>query len=138
MLRVRRKVKKVLGKGRNNVGKILVVEDNDNNLELVTKILEKKYDLCFARDGFEAVEKFVKCVPDLILMDIKLPGQSGLDATKKIREIDRNIPIIALTASVFDFDYEAAVEAGCNDFVGKPMDIKELFNKIEKYLGQKR
>ena len=105
--------------------KILVAEDNDSNYLLVRQIL-KGYHVVRALNGVEAVkmsrdEKF-----DLIFMDMKMPVMGGLEATRKIREFDAEIPIIALTANAFDSDRISAMDAGCNAFLAKPLERKQL------------
>lgn len=88
--------------------------------------------LLWAKDGYEAVEMYKRDQPDLILMDIKMPRMDGLEATRIIRSYSNEIPIIALTAYAFEADRERALEAGCNDFVTKPVSEEML----EKALGK--
>ncbi|HOG19314.1 MAG TPA: ATP-binding protein [Salinivirgaceae bacterium] len=115
---------------------ILLAEDDISNNIYVTEILRKtKVDLIVAKTGEEAIEevKSGKHI-DLILMDIKMPIVDGLTATKEILKIDPNIPIIAQTAYAFVDDIERAKEAGCVDFISKPMKSAELISKITKHL----
>jgi len=113
---------------------ILVAEDIDNNFDLLKAILGKEYRIIRAKDGKEAIELYRRNKPDLILMDIKMPNMNGLDATKKIRESSIHIPIIALSAYAYMSDREAAKEAGCNDFITKPISQNILNNTIHKWL----
>lgn len=117
---------------------ILIAEDTDSNYILVKAILGKSYHLERAKDGMEAVTMFEELHPDLILMDMKMPNLNGLDATKIIRELSPGIPIIALTAYAYEHDRQAALDAGCNDFLTKPYTqeiLKELINKYLKQTG---
>lgn len=118
-----------------DVKTILVAEDTDSNYILVKAILGKLYHLVRAHDGMEAVTKFEECKPDLILMDMKMPNLNGLDATRIIRELSPNIPIIALTAFAFEHDKQAALEAGCNDFLTKPFTQEIIKKTLNKYLN---
>jgi len=119
-----------------NSGKkvILVAEDVDSNYLLLKAFIGKSYELIHANNGKEAVEKFKEYSPDLILMDIKMPYMDGLEATRIIRESSADVPIIALTAFAFDADKKRAMEAGCNDFLTKPVAKSVLEETIEKYL----
>lgn len=113
---------------------ILIAEDVDANFELLRAILEKNYRLVRARTGIEAINLYTKEAPALILMDMQMPELSGIEATQIIREVSPDIPIIALTAFAYDSDKEAAMEAGCNDFMIKPVDIEKLHSMIQKYI----
>ena len=113
---------------------ILIAEDTDSNYILIKAILGKLYHLERAKDGMEAVTLFEEVSPDLILMDMKMPNLGGLDATKIIRELSPDIPIIALTAYAYENDRQAAFDAGCNDFLTKPFTQEVLKDLIEKYL----
>ena len=116
---------------------ILVAEDTDSNYILVRAILGKSYHLERAKDGMEAVTMFEELHPDLILMDMKMPNLDGLDATKIIRELSPKIPIIALTAYAYECDRQAALKAGCNEFLTKPYKQEELKEVIERHLEEK-
>ena len=114
------------GKGpEDRAKKVLVAEDNDSNYALVKHIL-KDYNLTRAVNGVEAVEEARNGKFDLVLMDLKMPVMGGLEATRKIREFDTEIPIVALTANAFDSDRARALEAGCNAFLAKPVKKKQL------------
>ncbi len=106
----------------------------DSNFELLNAILSSTYNLIRARDGIEAVSLFNDKKPDLILMDIKMPNMDGLDATRIIRELSPNIPIIALSAYAYKQDTEEALAAGCNDFLAKPLSVAKLKQILNKWL----
>lgn len=112
---------------------ILVAEDIDFNYMLVKAIIGKKHNLVRAKTGLEAVELFKKQPFQVILMDMKMPEMDGITATRLIREIDKKIPIIAVTAYAFDTDKQIALEAGCNSYIVKPIDPKILVAEIERY-----
>ena len=114
--------------------RILVVEDNDSNYLLLTYILKKDYTFFRAKNGQEAVDLALSDKPDLILMDLKMPIMNGLDATRLIKASQPEIPIIALTANAFDNDRQRALEAGCNDFLSKPVNAALCLQTIAKYL----
>ena len=116
--------------------KILVAEDNDSNYILMSYILKKYYAYDRAKNGQEAVEKVKTGDFDMVLMDIKMPIMDGLQATAAIREINAEIPIIALTANAFDSDRVAAMDAGCNDFLSKPVASDLCLETIKKFLGE--
>ena len=115
---------------------ILVAEDNDSNYLLLSCMLRKKYELARAINGIEAIEKYRELKPNLILMDIRMPEMDGLEATVSIRKEDTNIPIIALTAHAFDEDRKKAIEAGCNEFLTKPVNLKLLNEVLAKFIGE--
>ena len=115
--------------------KILIAEDNDSNFILMTYILKKFYQYERARNGQEAVEMADKNDYDIVLMDIKMPIMNGLEATKAIKEKHPDLPIIALTANAFDSDRQLAFEAGCDDFLSKPVSSDICIKTIDKYLG---
>ena len=119
-----------------NAPLIMVAEDEDNNFELVKVVLSKRYRLLRAHNGIEAVTICEDEHPDLILMDIRMPDMNGLDATRIIKEVNHDIPIIALSAYAFDDNIREAKEAGCNDFMAKPFRVEDLLDKIQKYLKQ--
>lgn len=116
--------------------RILVAEDNDSNYILMNYILKKHYEYFRARNGLEAVELAESEKPDLILMDIKMPILDGLEATRQIRAKQPDLPIIALTANAFDSDRHAAFEAGCNDFLSKPVNAEKCIQTIAKFIGE--
>ena len=116
--------------------KILIVEDDPVSAKLLRRIIGKNgYSIDVRDDGLEAVE-YVRAHMDthLILMDLRLPGLSGYDATSKIREFNTEIVIIAQSANAISGDREKALEAGCNDYISKPLDVKLLKSKINTHL----
>lgn len=118
--------------------RILVVEDNPDNRILITDVLTSlNYEVLVAVDGEEGVKMAGEEVPDLILMDLSLPQMDGWTATGHIKAQDKlkHIPVIALTAHAMVGDRERAIEAGCDDYVSKPIDLRELAGKLAKFLG---
>ena len=116
--------------------KILIAEDNDSNYILMTYILKKYYQFERAKNGQEAVEKVEKESFDIVLMDIKMPVMDGLEATKAIKAIRPELPIVALTANAFDSDRQLAMDAGCDDFLSKPVSSELCLKTIKKFLGE--
>ena len=117
--------------------RILVVEDNMTNLKLVEVVLRKYgYEVLKALDGEQAIEMAIREKPDLILMDIQLPKLSGYDATKtlKSRKDTESIPVIALTAKAMAGDSEKALAVGCDGYISKPLDTRELPKKVQSFL----
>ncbi len=117
--------------------KILVVEDYADTRRLYRNMLEEiGFSVIEAEDGYEAVEQFNKARPDLILMDMALPGMDGLAATRHIKDLMevKHVPIIGITAHG-DFYNERAVEAGCDAIVTKPIDLNKLSSVISLYLN---
>ena len=118
--------------------KILVIEDNELNLKLVRNILKiDKYQLVEAPDAETGIKMAQAHQPDLILMDVQLPGMSGLEATKIIKEYEsfKSTPIIALTAHAMKGDEAIVLEAGCDGYISKPIDTKKFREKIAKLLN---
>lgn len=114
---------------------ILVVEDIESNYHLMSVLLGNMgYQFTRAADGVEAVEKVLSEHFDLVLMDIKMPRLGGLEATREIRKTNREVPIIALTAHAFNSDKEAAIAAGCNGFLVKPIDRNALAGTLRRFL----
>jgi len=121
--------------------KILIVDDNRDSRELVVKILKTRgYLTIEAIDGEEALEKAVEERPDLILMDRSLPKIDGYEVTRRLKSQDefKDIPIVALTAHAMRGDREKALEAGCEGYISKPINIRELPELIMSYLRGKR
>lgn len=114
---------------------VLVAEDEESNYELVRIVLQKRYHLLHARNGIEAVTMNEEDHPDLILMDIRMPEMNGLDATRIIKEVNHNTPIIALSAYAFEENIREAKAAGCDDFMAKPFRVEELIETIQRYIG---
>jgi two-component system cell cycle response regulator DivK len=121
--------------------KILIVEDNPQNMRLIKMALSaERYILLEATNGEEAFEVARKERPDLIIMDIQLPKMSGLEVTRKLREIQdfSRTPIVAITAYAMKGDEEKALDAGCNAYLSKPISARDLPNQIAKMLLQQR
>ena len=121
--------------------KILVVEDNENNLYLITFILEKKgYKVIAARTGEDGIEMALKDRPDLILMDIQLPGIDGLETTRRIRasKTGNDVPIIALTSYALVGDREQVMNAGCTGYIEKPINPETIMGEIDKIWQEKQ
>lgn len=121
--------------------KILVVEDNDMNMQLVEYLLEEGgYDIVKATSGEEALSITSNdddlATFDLILMDIHLPGMDGLSVVRRMKSNDRTarIPILALTAHAMRGDKDRFLEAGCDGYISKPIDVKTFISSIEQYL----
>jgi len=117
--------------------KILVVDDNRDSRELVIKILRGKgLQLYEATDGEEALAKVAAEQPDLILMDISLPKIDGHEVTRRLksRKEFASIPIIALTAHAMKGDREKALAAGCADYISKPINVREFYDRIKAFL----
>ena len=117
---------------------ILIVEDNELNRDMLSRRLIKKgYQIEFAEDGKEGLEKIGHLKPDLVLMDIGLPVMDGWEATKKAKESPetKDVPIIALTAHALEQDREKAFNVGADDFDTKPVDFKRLLGKIQNLIN---
>ncbi|MGH8549053.1 MAG: response regulator [Methylococcales bacterium] len=113
---------------------ILLVEDNEMNRDMLGRRLQRRgYEVLIAVDGSEGVSRAQNDHPDLILMDMSLPVLDGWEATRRLKAADdtRNIPIIALTAHAMSGDRQKAIEAGCDDYDTKPIEMDGLLGKIE-------
>ena len=118
--------------------KILLVEDNEMNRDMLSRRLAKKgFEIVIAEDGERGVAMAASETPDLILMDMSLPVIDGWEATRRIKEGDAtgSIPIIALTAHAMETDREKALQAGCDDYDTKPVELPRLLEKINRLLG---
>ena len=122
-------------KTEKNLKTILIVEDTELNIDLLTQLLDDDYNLIVARDGAQGAATAEQTHPDLILMDISLPIMDGYAATRKIRETQPSTPIIGLSAHAMQGDAQRANEAGCNDYLTKPVDEVLLLKKLKEYLG---
>jgi two-component system, cell cycle response regulator DivK len=119
--------------------KILLVEDNEMNRDMLSRRLTRRgFELCIATDGAAAIEAAQGDRPMLILMDMSLPVMDGWEATRRLKADPGThaIPIIALTAHAMTDDRERALEAGCDDFDTKPVDLQRLLGKIEALIGE--
>jgi len=114
---------------------ILIVEDVELNIDLLTQLLEDDYNLIIAKDGAQGVAQAEQYKPDLVLMDISLPVMDGYDATRNIRKANQTLPIIGLSAHAMNGDADKARAAGCTDYLTKPIDENLLFKMLEEYLG---
>lgn len=113
---------------------ILIAEDVEENFFLLKVLLGKTYTLYHAKNGQEAVDLYKQYLPDLILMDIKMPVMDGFEATRIIRSLSEDIPIIALTAFAFEREKQLAKEYLFNEYIVKPIDIPLLKSTIIYYL----
>ena len=118
----------------NHMKTILVAEDEDSNYELVKIVLQKRYRLIRAHNGIEAVQFNEDEHPDMILMDIRMPGMNGLDATRIIKEVSHDTPVVALSAYAFDENIREAKAAGCDEFMAKPFRVENLIEVVKKYV----
>ena len=116
---------------------ILVAEDTDSNFQVLSAILRNDYELLRARDGDEAVRLVEQYRFVAVLMDMKMPVMDGLEATRKIKAVNPTLPVIAVTAYAYDHDREKALQAGCNDYMTKPMDVTELKQKLSEFVKDK-
>jgi CheY-like chemotaxis protein len=117
---------------------ILLVEDNELNRDMLSRRLTRKgFEIVFAIDGEECMDALASGNPDLILMDINLPGRDGYELTREIKANPKtaDIPVIALTAHAMSGDREKSMAAGCDDYDTKPVDLKRLLGKIHGLLG---
>lgn len=117
--------------------KILLVEDNEMNRDMLSRRLQRKgYEIIIAVDGGQGVEMAHADKPDLILMDMSLPVKDGWTATRELKQHDdtKHIPVIALTAHAMAGDRDQALEAGCDDYDTKPIELPRLLEKIGKLL----
>jgi two-component system cell cycle response regulator DivK len=117
--------------------RILIVEDNEMNRDMLSRRLERKgYSITMAVDGGAGVERAIAEIPNIILMDMSLPVLDGWEATRRVKAHPqtKNIPVIALTAHAMTGDRAKAIEAGCDDYDTKPIDLARLVSKIEAQL----
>jgi two-component system, cell cycle response regulator DivK len=120
--------------------KVLIIEDNEQNLYLTTFILEKYgYEIYSARDGLEGIEKAAAILPELILLDIQLPGMDGYAVARRLRANPAltDIPIIAVTSYAMAGDREKAIESGCTGYIEKPINPEIFIQQVESHLHLK-
>jgi two-component system, cell cycle response regulator DivK len=120
------------------MSKILLVEDNHRNRDMLSRrLLKRGYEVVIAVDGESGLSLAESDMPDLILMDMSLPVLDGWEATRRLKATSAtsHIPIIALTAHAMSNDRNKALEAGCDDYDTKPIELPRLLNKIEALLG---
>jgi two-component system cell cycle response regulator DivK len=123
-----------------NKGTILYVEDNPDNRTLVRRILlSEDYSLIEATNAYDAIEILNGTRPDLILMDINMPDMDGYTLTSKIKSMPgfERVPILALTANVMRGDKEKTLEAGCDGYIQKPLDIDQLVREVERFISRR-
>jgi CheY-like chemotaxis protein len=123
------------------MARVLLVEDNEMNRDILFRRLTRRgYLVALAVDGQQGVEMAVAEPPDIILMDMSLPLVDGWEATRQVKAhvTTRNVPVIALTAHAMSGDRERALEAGCDDYDTKPVELDRLVEKIERLLGERR
>ena len=113
---------------------ILIAEDEDSNYELIKIVLQKRYRLMRAANGIEAVTMCEDEHPALILMDVRMPDMNGLDATRIIKEVNHDIPVVALSAYAFEENITEALQAGCDEFMAKPFRVEDLLDLVQKYI----
>jgi CheY-like chemotaxis protein len=114
---------------------ILIVEDIDLNIDLLTQLLEEDYALVVAKDGAAGVAAAEEQGPDLVIMDMALPVIDGYEATRRIRAKFASMPIVGLSSHAMSGDAEKAKAAGCNDYLTKPIDEDLLLKTLKRYLG---
>ena len=122
------------------MSKILLVEDNEANRDMLSRRLTRKgFDVVMAEDGEQAVAMAAAESPDLILMDMSLPIIDGWEATRRVKATaaTRSIPVIALTAHAMAGDREKALEAGCDDYDTKPIELPRLLDKITALIARR-
>lgn len=117
--------------------KILIVDDVELNVDLLIQLLEDNYELIVAIDGQEGLAKAAAENPDLILMDMSMPKVDGYEATRRLKRDPalKHTPIIGLSSYAMAGDAQKALDAGCDDYLTKPVDEDLLFQMLEKYLG---
>ncbi len=119
--------------------KILLVDDSETVLQIEQMILaSRSYQIILARDGEEGLAKALDCKPDLILMDVIMPGMNGLEAVNQLRgnQQTRSVPVIMVTSKAEVETMETGYHNGCNDYIVKPIDHAEFLAKIENLLGE--
>jgi two-component system cell cycle response regulator DivK len=119
--------------------KVLLVEDNEMNRDMLSRrLIRRGFEVLLAVDGEQGVATAQKELPDIILMDMSLPVLDGWEATRRIKAADttRTIPVIALTAHAMAGDRDKAMEAGCDDYDTKPIELPRLLEKIGRLIGE--
>ncbi len=123
------------------MAKVLLVEDNEMNRDMLSRrLIRRGLEVVFAVNGQEGVELAKSERPDIILMDMSLPVIDGWEATRRVKsdETTRRVPVIGLTAHAMSGDREKAIEAGCDDYDTKPVELERLIGKMEKLLSNGR
>ena len=120
------------------MAKILLVEDNELNRDMLSRrLMRRGFEVIVATDGRQGVDSAIRERPDLVLMDMSLPVLDGWAATRELKADQRtaSIPVLALTAHAMDGARKSALEAGCDDYDSKPVELDRLLRKIERLLG---
>jgi two-component system cell cycle response regulator DivK len=120
------------------MAKVLLIEDNELNRDMLSRrLIRRGFQMVFAMDGQQGVDLARSERPDIILMDMSLPVIDGWEATRRVKADDatRSVPVIGLTAHAMAGDREKAIEAGCDDYDTKPVELDRLIGKIERLLG---
>jgi two-component system cell cycle response regulator DivK len=120
------------------MAKVLVVEDNEMNRDMLSRrLMRRGFQVIFAVDGQQGIDLARSERPDIILMDMSLPVIDGWEATRRVKSDDatRGVPVIGLTAHAMAGDREKAIEAGCDDYDTKPVELERLIGKMERLLG---
>ena len=120
------------------MAKVLLIEDNELNRDMLSRrLIRRDFQMVFAMDGQQGVDLARSERPDIILMDMSLPVIDGWEATRRVKADDatRSVPVIGLTAHAMAGDREKAIEAGCDDYDTKPVELDRLIGKIERLLG---
>ncbi len=117
---------------------VMIIDDDKDNIIVVQAVLKDIYRVPYAYDGQDAMEMIRKSPPDLVLLDMSLPGKSGFIVARELKQEDatRRIPLIALTALTMPGDRERILSAGCDDYIAKPYNIDHLKQKIEEWLSK--
>jgi two-component system cell cycle response regulator DivK len=118
--------------------KVLLVEDNEMNRDMLSRrLIRRGFQVVFAMDRRQGIDLAHSERPDIILMDMSLPVIDGWEATRRLKadDITRSVPVIGLTAHAMSGDREKAIEAGCDDYDTKPVDLERLIGKIDRLLG---
>lgn len=119
--------------------KVLLIEDEQSLAEILKELLEKEgFEVALCFNGSFAYARYLACLPDIIIMDVMLPGENGFSITRKIRSENRLIPILFLTARTMTDDIEEGFESGANDYLKKPFDTRELVIRLKVLLNQNR
>jgi two-component system cell cycle response regulator DivK len=119
--------------------RILVIEDNAKNLKLVRDVLQYAgFDVIEARTGEEGVDVAASCDPDLVLMDLQLPGMDGTQTLHRLRtgRLPRQVPVVAVTAFAMQADRDRALKAGFDGYIEKPISVRALPSQVRGYLGR--
>ena len=125
----------------NGPARILIVEDNEANRLLASAVLERDgFRVDMAGSSQEAIDLLAGLEPDLILMDVQLPGMDGLSLTRKLKQDERtaSIPVVALTALAMMGDRERTLEAGCSGYISKPINTRTFADEVRRFLPQER